>query len=289
MPRLRRTLSAFAALAALAAAAGLAPALGQSVNPSEEERLRNRIEDPREGDAESRGLRSGFEPEQDGARDRDRRNQQRAGRQSRNIAGRGTGDGIFVFEPLDPLRDPLRQTDPDAAQTVRRDPDRDDTAQRAEDDPYASLGVRMGSFLLYPELSVESEYDDNLFLTPSKTQGDWALVLTPSLQVQSNWSRHSLTATLSGERSYHERFSSEDEKTFSAGLTGQLDIRHNTYLVAAAHYSRFLEDRSETDFPSGTTELPRCATRTHRWRAIIASTASPSRCAVSCSKRISTT
>ena len=175
--------------------------------------------------------------------------------------GRDTGDrdiaGEAIFrEPPDPLRDPLTAPGLDMDQTGRRVAGANDAgpadAEGPEEDPYAALGVRLGSFLFFPELSVESVYDDNLFLSPSAREGDWALVLTPSLRVQSAWSRHSLTGTLNGVRSYHDRFSSENDETFSAGVAGRLDIRRNTNLVAEANYSQSLEDRSSSDFPSGT-------------------------------------
>lgn len=240
MPRLTKTISAFAALAALAAAAGVMPALGQPAQTSEE----------------LRRLRGGFESGQSG-------NSEVAG-QFPNGEANSTGDGIFVTDPSGPLRDPLRDpfrdplrdpllpADLEAARTVQRNI----TGQNAEDDPYAALGVRMGSFLLFPELSVEGVYDDNLFLSTSNSRADWALVLNPSLRVRSDWSRHSLTATLSTERSYHERFTGENEETYAAGVTGRLDIRRDTNLAAAANYSQFPEDRSDTDFPSGAIERP---------------------------------
>lgn len=267
MARLRTYRFAFAALGALALTAGLAPvaALGQWADPFEDRRARDDVEDD-DREAALGGLRGRLDPEQGRV----------PGRQSRTRAGQDAGDrnpaaGVIFGEPPDPfreppdpLRDPLTAPDLDWVQPERRAADPNDArqgAEGAEDDPYAALGVRMGSFLLFPELSAESLYDDNLFLSSTNPKGDWALVLTPSLRVQSDWSRHSLTGTVSGVRSYYDRFSTENEKTFSAGFTGRLDIRRSTNLVAAANYSQFLESRSDTDFPSGVTERPMERTR----------------------------
>ncbi|MCH8240451.1 MAG: outer membrane beta-barrel protein [Proteobacteria bacterium] len=160
MPRLKKIISAFAALAVLAAAAGLTPALGQTAQTSED----------------LRRLRGGFEPGQSGNYE--------AATQSRNGEDQGTADGIFVTDPTNPLRDPLLIADVEAEGTVRRV-----SPQIAQDDPYAALGIPMGSFLLFPEITVQRVWDDNPFLSASDPQGDWALVLNPSLQVRSNWSR----------------------------------------------------------------------------------------------------
>lgn len=234
MPRLRKTISAFATLAALAAAAGFTPALGQSAQPAED----------------LRRLRGGIEPDQSGNPE--------AAAQARNGEGQRTADGLFATDlsdplldplsgPPDPLRDPLSAEELEAARTAPRVI----IGENGEDDPYAALGVRMGSFLLFPELSLNSVYNDNLFLSTGNPRADWALALNPSLRIRSGWSRHSLTATLSGERSYHARFPGEDDKSYAAGLTGQLDIRRDTNLAAAVNYSQSLDDRSSSDFPDG--------------------------------------
>lgn len=129
-----------------------------------------------------------------------------------------------------------------------------------EVDPYAPLGVRFGSFLLFPELKTESVYHDNIFLSPSNPEGDWALALIPSLSARSDWNRHSLEGTVSGVHSFHERFSSEDDETFSAQTTGRIDVRRTTNIVASAGYTQELEDRSSNDFPANAEERPETRT-----------------------------
>lgn len=129
-----------------------------------------------------------------------------------------------------------------------------------EVDPYEPLGVRFGSFLLFPELHTESVYRDNIFLSPTNPEGDWALALTPSLTARSDWNRHSLEGTVSGVRSFHERFSSEDDKTFSVQTRGQLDVRRDTNVVTSAGYTQALEDRSSNDFPANAEERPETRT-----------------------------
>lgn len=249
MARLRKYGFAFAAAGALALCAGITPmaALAQSADPLENPRVRDDADVFADREIELRGLRGRLDPEQD----RDRRNPRRAGQ---DAAGQDPAAVLFR-EPPDPLRDPLADFDPDAVQTEPRA----GSVQEAEEEPYAALGVQFGSFLLFPELSVESLYDGNLFLSSNNKDGDWALVVRPSLRVQSTWSRHSLTGTVSSVRSYHDRFSGEDDETYSAGLTGRLDIRRTTNLVAGVDISQSLEDRSSSDFPAGA--AGRAATR----------------------------
>jgi len=146
------------------------------------------------------------------------------------------GETPEPLEPLDVAEDPVLET--------------------IEEDPYAPIGVRMGSFLLFPELAAESVYNDNIFLSSIRPEGDWALALTPALRVQSDWSRHSLEANVGGEYSFHERFRTEDDESFAADVTGQIDLRRSTNIVASAGYSRAFEDRSSSDFPANAAERP---------------------------------
>ncbi|MEM8743801.1 MAG: outer membrane beta-barrel protein [Pseudomonadota bacterium] len=118
-----------------------------------------------------------------------------------------------------------------------------------EVDPFAPLGIRLGSFLLFPELGAERVYDDNVFLSATNPQGDWRYELTPSLEIQSDWSRHSLIGTVSAVRSYYDNLSGENDKDFAAELTGRLDIRSTTNLVGSVSYAEEPEDRSSSDFP----------------------------------------
>ena len=132
--------------------------------------------------------------------------------------------------------------------------DEDATLETVEDDPYAAIGIRVGGFLLFPELLTQSVYNDNIFLSPTQPEGDWALELAPSLAIQSDWNRHSLQANISGVRSFHERFKSEDDESYSANVTGQLDIRRDTNVIASAGLSHSLEDRGSNDFPANAAE-----------------------------------
>jgi len=205
-------------------------------------------------------LRGGFEPEV--ARERERRNTNGA----LESGLRGTtspqddtldAEGQAAANSDDLTRDPTQNQLPRDAVL---DPEQTDPGQQEVEDPFAPLGIRLGSFLLFPELRSEAVYDDNVFLSSTDPQGDWAYELTPSLTFQSDWSRHSLVGTLSAVRSYHDKFTTENEEDFAAEVTGRLDIRSSTNLVGSASYAEEPEDRSSNDFPLDAAD--RAVTRT---------------------------
>src|SRR5690348_6969052 len=62
---------------------------------------------------------------------------------------------------------------------------------RPELDP---LGVHAGSFFIYPRVELDQLYNDNIYAAGSNRVDDFITVLSPSVDVKSNWSNHALNA-----------------------------------------------------------------------------------------------
>src|SRR2546430_17302073 len=60
---------------------------------------------------------------------------------------------------------------------------------RPELDP---LGMRAGSFLIYPRLGLQEVYNDNIFAAESNEQGDFITLVRPQLDVRSDWTNHAV-------------------------------------------------------------------------------------------------
>src|SRR5579883_1898347 len=56
---------------------------------------------------------------------------------------------------------------------------------------YGPSGVRLGSFILHPQLDESLGYDDNVFGGLAK-RGSWVIGTRPSLLISSDWSRDSI-------------------------------------------------------------------------------------------------
>ena len=54
------------------------------------------------------------------------------------------------------------------------------------------LGVRAGSFLIFPKVELGTAYDDNVFATENNEEGDFLFQVLPTVTVQSDFSRHLL-------------------------------------------------------------------------------------------------
>ncbi len=257
MPHLKKLLFVPVTFAAFAAAGLITmPAWAQTAGQSDEQRELDDESDRRAEEAELNGLRGILDPDQEGTSGRGSRDREGAdGLRDTTLPDTQTTDGNTTQRQSG---DRLNRDNIASSQQSR---DLDAVNETEPEDPYAALGIRMGSFLLFPELTSETVYNDNIFLSSTNQEDDWSLVLTPSMRLQSDWSRHSLTGTLSTVRSYHDRFTSENDETFSAGTTGRLDILSTTNLVAEANYSEAFENRSSTDFPDNAAERAKTRNR----------------------------
>lgn len=92
-----------------------------------------------------------------------------------------------VEPPLTGLPDPVEPT-----LVVRRRP------KVVEVDPYASLGLKTGSVIVYPAIQQGIGYDTNPDRAAHGTKGSILLRTDVGLKAQSDWSAHELTADLRG-------------------------------------------------------------------------------------------
>lgn len=108
---------------------------------------------------------------------------------------------------------------------------------------YQPLGISAGGFTLYPALSVTTGYDDNVYQAPTNKVGDGLVILNPSLNAQSNWSRHSLTVDGAGTitRYFHE--SPRNENGWTTGVQGRMDIGGDDTFTLGARTSQVYESQ----------------------------------------------
>jgi hypothetical protein len=113
--------------------------------------------------------------------------------------------------------------------------------------PYAPLGIRAGSFLIFPSLGVSENYDDNVFATPHNTKDDFITLLQPLVRAQSNWTRHSLNVTVGGNIGFYANNPDEDYQDAFIQSNGRLDITRQNYVDAALNFGRAHEGRSDVE------------------------------------------
>lgn len=112
--------------------------------------------------------------------------------------------------------------------------------QRGRPD-YDALGIRRGSFLIYPRVVIGAGVTDNVYLTETNKDGDGYAIFSPSVLATSDWSRHQLSvgggATL--RRYFEETPRNQDEWYLNA--LGRADFGGNFSLTAEAQAAQSQE------------------------------------------------
>lgn len=114
-------------------------------------------------------------------------------------------------------------------------------------DAYTAQGVRLGSFVLRPSLTVSETYDSNVFASNTGEVSDFVTEVNPNVVFESDWANHSLRLEADLEQSLHTSEDSEDSTDWSVGLSGRVDVLNNTQLRAGVLYGSLTEDRGEPE------------------------------------------
>ena len=119
---------------------------------------------------------------------------------------------------------------------------------RPELDP---LGIRTGSFLLFPKLTVEESYNDNIFNVESSKVDDFITLAKPELSLVSDWNNHALNLRADASFVLHADTPSEDFEDYHVGGDGRFDITRDSNIVATVDSSILHEDRGSPDDVGG--------------------------------------
>jgi hypothetical protein len=155
-------------------------------------------------------------------------------------------------EPLVPL--PPLPTGPQAPAEPGQPLQRGQTIvdrPRPEIDP---LGVRAGTFFLFPRAELDEVYNDNIFATRAATKSDFITVLAPSFDLLSNFPRHALNLRGGAAIGRYASHSSENYEDAFASADGRIDLGNLHHVTGLIKYERLHEDRASPDAPGAAAE-----------------------------------
>src|SRR5216683_437445 len=100
------------------------------------------------------------------------------------------------------------------------------------------LGIPLGSFRLYPTLDIRAGYDTNVFAQPAGQQtGSPYELISPSLQVRSDWNNHMLNFGAFGAFGFYNNATAQNYQNFGFNTDGRVDIRRDWNLSASAAFT----------------------------------------------------
>jgi hypothetical protein len=155
--------------------------------------------------------------------------------------------------PYAPPANPI--TNPDGSVTVSIPPFDPQGGVRDRPRPeYDALGLRLGNFRVLPSVGAGGLYNSNVFNTPGNEQSDWALEVSPALNIVSDLPRHALSLLVSARSLFYNRLTSENTTDVTAFLRGRLDVRRDTNVVVDGGYQLLHEARGAPDLPGNAAE-----------------------------------
>lgn len=122
--------------------------------------------------------------------------------------------------------------------------DRNVSVMQRPRDGYEAVGLRMGSFMAYPKLSLGLEHNDNIYATDGGETDDLVWRLAPEISISSDWSRHALNAYARSTVLRYQDFDTENSEDVSVGAAAQIDMQRNSFITLGVDWADLVEPRT---------------------------------------------
>jgi hypothetical protein len=115
---------------------------------------------------------------------------------------------------------------------------------RPDYDPY---GLRLGAFVLHPQMTVDGAYNSNVFAEEDNTNSDFLAAATPAFRLQSDWPVHLVGAEGAVRVVRYAEETSQDVVEGSGSLFGRLDITGDDAVFGKAGYAREVQPHGDPE------------------------------------------
>ncbi len=116
-------------------------------------------------------------------------------------------------------------------------------------DPFAYRGepLNYGSYLLWPNITLEQIYNDNVFATGNNEQGDFSTVIKPEFIVKKEFGRHEFIGTLNADIHQFYDETSENIENYSLKLESDIEaIQGINFPIRFAYRDGHISRRDQT-------------------------------------------
>ncbi|MDX6806670.1 outer membrane beta-barrel protein [Terrihabitans sp. PJ23] len=125
----------------------------------------------------------------------------------------------------------------------------------SEDDPYAPVGLKAGSFIFLPRLDQNVGVDSN----PRRERGGEGSAYSRTLgrlDVESEWLRHSLRGSIQAGYTAYREFPDLDAPDFLGEIEARADVRRDMRLDLSFRLTKESESPGDPDLPEGVSGRP---------------------------------
>ena len=126
-----------------------------------------------------------------------------------------------------------------------------------EEKPFDPLGIQVGAFNFRGALEYSRGYDNNVPRNSAPPRASsWYDLYAPELLINSNWSRHELTASLRGSYTAYDTNHPNDRPTVDAKVNGRIDVTSQTRIDLEGRYLLFTDNPGSPNIQADLVRLP---------------------------------
>ena len=108
-------------------------------------------------------------------------------------------------------------------------------------------GIRFGTMRFFPEARVAGVFDSNVFATVGGEIDDFLVLISPELELRSDWPAHELVISARGDIARYLDETDENYEDFRAAAHARRDLSKTTNIFAGVGFRRGHEDRGNAD------------------------------------------
>jgi hypothetical protein len=120
-------------------------------------------------------------------------------------------------------------------------------SQAASQEGTEALGTPLGAFVVYPSVTVKSEYNSNIFAEDTNQQQDIIFKILPEVRIESDWDNHSIQFLAGADFSQFVDEPNENVIDYRFLSAGRVDILEDTFATLNVGFRRDHEDRGSPD------------------------------------------
>jgi hypothetical protein len=132
--------------------------------------------------------------------------------------------------------------------------DRNTSVMQHSREGYEARGLRAGTFLVFPKVTVTAERNDNIFAAATNEVSDTVWHVQPEVAFNSDWARHALQGYARVKLNRYQDNSDENTTEYGGGLRTQIDVLRQAQINANVDASHLTEPRTSANSPTGAKE-----------------------------------
>lgn len=113
------------------------------------------------------------------------------------------------------------------------------------EDEFAPLGLRTGSFILYPQIELRGGYTDNAQRQAGNSDAAAVASLRAGIDLRSDWSRHEAALSMRGSYTGYAGHSDLADASFGVDASGRFELGGDFEIAPRANYRLLSQDRVE--------------------------------------------